>query len=55
MGCENGVLPIRQHGFEAMVMYVNNIDYYQPDKSRILSPEKIVIAAKCAGIEPKID
>jgi hypothetical protein len=45
----NGVLPIRQHGFEAMVMYVNNVDYYQPDKSRILSPEKIAIAAKCVN------
>ncbi|MGA8080246.1 MAG: hypothetical protein WB988_00150, partial [Candidatus Nitrosopolaris sp.] len=30
------------------------VDYYQPDKSLLLSPEKIAIAAKCAGIEPKI-
>jgi hypothetical protein len=37
-----------------MAMYINNVDYYQPDKSRILSPEKIAIVAKCAGIEPKI-
>jgi len=36
------------------VIYVNNVDYYQPDKSVVLSPEKIAIAAKCAGIEPKI-
>jgi Rad51 protein len=25
-----------------------------PDKSKVLNPEKIAIAAKCAGIEPKI-
>lgn len=37
-----------------MAIYINNIDYYQRDKSNILSPEKIAIAAKCAGIEPKI-
>jgi hypothetical protein len=35
-------------------MYVNNVDYYQPDKSKVLSPEKIAIASKCACIEPKI-
>jgi RecA/RadA recombinase len=35
-------------------MYFNNVDYYQRDKSNILSPEKIAIAAKCAGIEPRI-
>jgi hypothetical protein len=50
----NCVLPVREHGFESMVVYVNNVDYYQPDKSVVLSPEKIAIAAKCAGIEPKI-
>jgi len=49
------VLPIKEkHGFESMAVYVNNTDYYQPDKSNILSPEKIGIVAKCAGIEPKI-
>jgi hypothetical protein len=37
-----------------MAMYINNVDYYQPDKSKVLSPEKIAIAAKCADIEPKI-
>jgi hypothetical protein len=37
-----------------MAVYVNNVDYYQPDKSKVLSPEKIALAAKCAGIEPKI-
>ncbi|MFZ0514195.1 MAG: hypothetical protein WAM14_21495 [Candidatus Nitrosopolaris sp.] len=28
----------------------HNIDYYQPDKSIVLNPEKIAIAAKSAGI-----
>jgi hypothetical protein len=47
----NCVLPVREkHGFESMAMYVNDVDYYQPDKSKVLSPEKIAIAAKCAGI-----
>ena len=46
-GC---ILPVREkHGFESMVMYINNVDYYQPDKSKVLSPEKIAIAAKCAA------
>src|SRR5437899_826228 len=50
----NSVLPLREHGFESMAVYVNNVDYYQPDKSVVLNPEKIAIAAKCRGIEPKI-
>lgn len=50
----NCVLPRRNHGFESMVAYINNVDYYQPDKSNVLSPEKIAILAKCVGIEPKI-
>ena len=51
----NCVLPIKEkHGFESMAVYMNNTDYYQQDKSNILSPEKIGVAAKCAGIEPKI-
>jgi Rad51 len=50
----NCVLPVREHGFESMAVYVNNVNYYQPDKSVALNPEKIAIAAKCAGIEPKI-
>jgi hypothetical protein len=51
----NCILPVREkHGFESMAIYINNIDYYQPDKSKVLSSEKIAIAAKCAGIEPKI-
>ncbi len=51
----NCVLPVREkHGFESMAIYMNNVDYYQPNKSLVLSPEKIAIAAKHAGIEPKI-
>jgi hypothetical protein len=51
----NCVLPVREkHGFESVAIYMNNVDYYQPDKSLVLSPEKIAIAAKCAAIEPKI-
>jgi RecA/RadA recombinase len=50
----NCVLPVREHGFESMVIYMNNVEYYQPDKSLVLDPEKIAIAAKCVGIEPKI-
>ena len=46
------IRPVREkHGFESMAMYINNVYYYQPDKSK---PEKIAIAAKCSGIEPKI-
>jgi hypothetical protein len=51
----NCVLPVRKkYGFESMALYMNNVDYYQPDKSVILSPERIAMAAKRAGIEPKI-
>jgi RecA/RadA recombinase len=50
----NCVLPKQKHGFGSMVLYINNIDYYQPDKSKVLSPEKIANAAKCMGIEPKV-
>jgi hypothetical protein len=50
----NCVLPVQEHGFESMAVYVNNVDYYKPDKSIVLNPEKIAIGAKCAGIEPKI-
>ena len=35
-----------------MAMYINYTDYYQPDKSNILSAEKIAIATKCIGIDP---
>jgi hypothetical protein len=54
----NCVLPIKQkHGFESMGVCFNNIDYYHDDAARrssALSPEKIGVAAKCAGIDPKI-
>lgn len=50
----NCVLPKQKHGFESMALYINNTDYYQPDKSKVLSPEKITNAAKCMGIEPKV-
>ena len=50
----NCVLPKQKHGFESMVLYINNTDYYQPDKSKILNPETIANAAKCMGIEPKV-
>lgn len=50
----NCVLPIKDHGFESMAMYINNTDYYQPDKSNVLSAEKIAIAAKCRDIDPII-
>jgi len=36
---------------ESIALYINNTDYYQPDKS---SPERIAVAAKCAAIDPKI-
>jgi len=50
----NCILPVKEHGFESMAVYFNNVDYYQSDKSVVLSPEKIAVAAKCSGIEPKI-
>jgi RecA/RadA recombinase len=50
----NCVLPRQKYGFESMAMYLNNVDCYQPDKSKVLSPERMAIAAKCAHIEPKI-
>jgi RecA/RadA recombinase len=50
----NCVLPREKHGFESIALYINNTDYYQPDKSKILSPERIANVAKCAAIDPKI-
>jgi Rad51 len=54
----NCVLPTKQkHGFESMGVCFNNVDYYYHDaakKSSAISPEKIGVAAKCAGIDPKI-
>jgi hypothetical protein len=50
----NCVLPIKQkHGFESMGVCFNNVDYYNSKKTS-LSPEKLGVAAKCAGIDPKI-
>jgi len=50
----NCVLPMKEHGFESKSMYINCVDYYHPDKSNVLNPEKLAMAAKCVGIEPKI-
>jgi hypothetical protein len=51
----NCVLPIKQrHGFESMVVCINNTGYHDQRKTAVLNPEKIGIAAKCAGIDPKI-
>jgi len=51
----NCVLPIKhKHGFESMAVCLNNSDYYDQRKTAALNPEKIGIAAKCAGIDPKI-
>jgi Rad51 len=51
----NCVLPVKQrHGFESMAVCINNSDYYDQRKTAALNPEKIGVAAKCAGIEPKI-
>jgi hypothetical protein len=51
----NCVLPVKQrHGFESMAVCINNSDYYDQRKTAALSPEKIGVASKCAGIDPKI-
>jgi hypothetical protein len=51
----NCVLPKKQrYGFESMAVCINNTDYYDQRKTAVLNPEKIGIAAKCAGIDPKI-
>ncbi|MDQ3903728.1 MAG: hypothetical protein M3247_08830 [Thermoproteota archaeon] len=51
----NCVLPIKQkHGFESMAVCLNNTDYYDQRKTAALNPEKIGVASKCAGIDPKI-
>jgi Rad51 protein len=51
----NCVLPIKhKHGFESMAVCLNNTNYYDQRKTAALNPEKIGIAAKCAGIDPKI-
>jgi DNA repair protein RadA len=51
----NCVLPIKQkHGFESKAICLNNSDYYDQRKTAALNPEKIGVASKCAGIDPKI-
>ena len=52
----NCVLPINQkHGFESMGVCFNNADYHNSNLGKsALNPEKIGVAAKCAGIDPKI-
>jgi RecA/RadA recombinase len=55
----NCVLPIKQkHGFESMGVFLNNVNYYdyysRTKTSASVNPEKIGVAAKCYGIDPKI-
>jgi DNA repair protein RadA len=54
----NCVLPIKQkHGFESMGVFLNNVnyyDYYSRKTSASVNPEKMGVAAKCSGIDPKI-
>jgi hypothetical protein len=53
----NCVLPIKQkHGFESMGVFLNNVNYYDYSRktSAAVNPERIAVAAKCSGIDPKI-
>ena len=53
----NCVLPVKQmHGFESMGVFFNNVNYYDYSRktSASVNPEKIGVAAKCSGIDPKI-
>jgi DNA repair protein RadA len=53
----NCVLPIKQkHGFESMGVFINNVNYYNYSRktSASVNPERIGVAAKCSGIDPKI-
>src|SRR5215207_4325450 len=53
----NCVLPIKQkHGFESMGVFLNNLNYYDYSRktSATVNPERIAVAAKCSGIDPKI-
>ena len=43
-----------KHRFESTAVHMNNVHYYQPDKSLALNPNKISITAKRAVTEPKI-
>ena len=45
----------KKNGFESVAMLFNNIDFsIDKNKHQLLNPEKIAIASKYAGIEPKI-
>jgi RecA/RadA recombinase len=45
----------KKNGFESAAMFLNNIDLsIDRNKHQLLNPEKIAIASKYAGIEPKI-
>src|SRR5918994_6143006 len=53
----NCVLPVKEnHGFESMGIFLNNVNYYDYSRrtSASVSPERIGVAAKCSGIDPKI-
>jgi Rad51 len=51
----NCVLSVKQkHGFESKAICLNNTDYYDQRKTAALNPERIGVASKCAGIDPKI-
>src|ERR671921_359847 len=53
----NCVLPAKQqHGFESIGIFLNNVNYYDYSRktSATVNPEKIAVAAKCSGIDPKI-
>src|SRR5215204_7466363 len=53
----NCVLPVKQkHGFDSMGVFFNNVNYYDYSRktSASVNPEKIGVAAKCSGIDPKI-
>jgi RecA/RadA recombinase len=45
----------KKNGFESAAMFLNNIDFsIDRNKHQLLNPEKIAVASKYAGIEPKI-
>jgi RecA/RadA recombinase len=53
----NCILPTKQkHGFESMGVFFNNVNYYDYSRrtSASVNPEKIGVAAKYSGIDPKI-
>jgi RecA/RadA recombinase len=53
----NCVLPVKQkHGFESIGVFINNVNYYDYTRktSASINPERIGVAAKCSGIDPKI-